>query len=258
MHFKKGLFISFGIHILVIIFMTLQVIFFAPKMIDISQAVRVDMVNLSDKDMKNELPEKEQEILKEKTRPAEKPKPEPKPEDQIVKHDKQKELPQKKVIEPDHAAVNLDKAKLKQKNAVDKLKKLSALEKIKQDVKSSDESKENKKTIPIKARILSAGTKIAGLDKLQSDEYLSLLDAQIKANWSMPEWMIGKPFKASVWVKLDPTGQVIFKKISRPSGNPTFDEYCLAAIEKASPFPRVPEKFGEVYKTDGVSFAFPD
>ncbi len=257
MNLRKGLIISFGTHIVVIVLMTIRFVFFTPQVIDVSQAVRVDMVTLPDKADQKMLPEKIQEILKEKTQPVEKIEPEP--EDKKEAQEKPKELPPKKIepkIEDDK--INLNKAKQKQKNAFDKLKKISAIDKIKQDLKNEVDKKSDSKNSAIKGRALSAGTKIAGLDKLQSDEYLSQLDAQIKSHWNLPQWMIGKPFKASVWVKLNPDGTVASKKIARSSGNTTYDEYCLAAIEKAAPFPTVPNKFSEVYKTDGVSFAFPD
>ncbi len=251
MNFKKGLLISAGAHVIIVILLTIQIVFFKPEMIDISQAVRVDMVDLPDKLSDKQLPEKIQDILKQKENPSAQPDPESAEEKQ---EPPKKELPAKNTKEPELDAINIKKNQQKQKSAFDKLKKLSAIDKIKEELKNADD----KKSAPIKGRVLSAGTKIAGLDKLQSDEYLTQLDAQIKAHWAIPQWMIGKPFKATVWVKIDPTGNVISKQISKSSGNSTYDEYCLAAIEKASPFPRVPDKFTEVYKSDGVSFAFPD
>ena len=255
MNLKKGLTISFGFHAVVILLMTVKFIFFQEKYVDISQAVRVDMVALPDKTSDKALPEKIQEILKEEPKSEKLPDKEPEDPPKKDAEKPKQELPPKKTTQPPNDAINLNKAKDKQKNALNKLKSLSAIEKIKQDLKNSDEKKVQK---PIKGRVLSAGSKLTGLDQLQSEEYLSQLDAQIKANWNLPQWMIGKPFKARVWVKIDPSGSVISKKISQSSGNSTYDEYCLAAIEKASPFPRVPEKFSEVYKSDGVSFAFPD
>lgn len=252
MNLKNGLLISAGTHVVVVLLLTIQVVFFKPKVIDVSQAVRVDMVDLPDKLSEKDLPEKIQDILKEKE-PVQ-PEPKPTEENEEIKEPPKKELPTKNEKDIDLETVNIKKVQQKQKSAFDKLKKLSAIEKIKEELNNADD----KKTKPIKGRALSAGTKIAGLDKLQSDEYLSQLDSQIKAHWAIPQWMIGKPFKATVWVKLDPAGNVISKLISKSSGNPTYDEYCLAAIEKASPFPRVPDKFTEVYKSDGVSFAFPD
>ena len=49
MSLKKGLLISAGAHVVIVILLTIQVVFFKPEMIDVSQAVRVDMVDLPDK-----------------------------------------------------------------------------------------------------------------------------------------------------------------------------------------------------------------
>ena len=264
MDLRKGLIISLISHISVVVLMTLKVVFFPEVRIDLSQAVRVDMVALPDK--MNALPEKEQAILKEENpAPQPEPQPEPEPENepkpQPVEKEKPKELPQKE--NKDHDAVSLEKAKAKQKAALDKLKKLSALERIKQDVASDEEKKkrDNSKptsTAPIKGRALSAGTRLTGLDKLQSDNYLAQLDSKVKSQWTLPQWLIDKPFKARVLVRIDENGRIIFKAISQSSGNKTYDEYALAAVEKASPFGKVPDKFVDIYRLDGVTFAFPD
>jgi colicin import membrane protein len=256
LNLKKGLFISLSAHVVVVVAMTIKVFFLTPPTIDLSQAVRVDMVDLPDKISDTQLPEKIQDILKEKPKPAEQPPVEKEAEEPKTspEPEKSKALPLKKPVAPDTTAINLNKVKQKQKNAIAQLKKISAIEKIKQELKKSDD----KKMTPIKGRVLSAGTQIAGLDKLQSDEYLSQLDRQIKAHWAIPQWMIGKPFKAHVLVRLSQNGALISKKISLSSGNQTYDDYCLAAVEKASPFPPVPDKLSEIYKVDGISFAFPD
>ena len=266
MDLRKGLIISLIAHISVVIVMTLKVVFFPDVRIDLSQAVRVDMVALPDK--MDALPEKEQAILKDEN-PAPKPEaiaePEPEPETkkepEAPKAEKPKELPQKETKEQD--AVNLEKSKAKQKAALDKLKKLSALERIKQDVASDEQKKKQDKTkppstAPIKGRVLSAGTRLTGLDKLQSDNYLAQLDAKVKNQWTLPQWLIDKPFKARVLVRIDETGRVIYKVISQSSGNKTYDEYALTAVEKASPFGKVPDKFIDIYRVDGITFAFPD
>ncbi|MBC7754637.1 MAG: TonB C-terminal domain-containing protein, partial [Moraxellaceae bacterium] len=59
-------------------------------------------------------------------------------------------------------------------------------------------------------------------------------------------------------IKFDETGNIIYKKITQSSGNQTYDEYCLLAISKATPLPKVPEKFSTVYRVDGVVIGFPD
>lgn len=217
-------------------------------MIDLSQAVRVDMVDLPDK--ANDLPEKITDILKEVP-------PTPEPEKRNL-DEKPKEITQQPVKEPtaqkhpEPEVINIQKTKSKQKQALEKLKKLSAIEKIKESLEKE------KQMAPLKGRVLSAGTIPKGVDKLQSDTYLLQLDAHIKKNWALPEWLIGKNLKTRIAVQFNESGKIISKKIMTSSGNPTYDDYCLKAIERAEPFPQPPEKFVDIYKIDGVQFGFPE
>lgn len=268
--FKKSLNLSFGIHALILSFFILKLVFFSEPKIDLSQAIRVDMVGLPDKIKPGELPPKIENILKEQATPAEaekkedSKKPEPAP-----KTEKTKELPAKEP-KADPNTINLDKTKAKQKSALDKLKsissvdKKSALDKIRNQVreetyeKAKAESLQRQQQALIKGRVISAGTSLTGIDRLQSDSYLAQLDARIKANWSLPQWLMNRPYKTRVLVKFSKDGRIISQNIILSSGNPSYDEYCLQAIKEAEPFPPVPEKFTEKYSADGIVVGFPD
>ena len=69
---------------------------------------------------------------------------------------------------------------------------------------------------------------------------------------------MNKPFKAQVHVKFDTTGKILSRVILRSSGEPAYDEQCLEAVDRAAPFPVVPEKFSEKFKVDGVVIGFPE
>lgn len=242
----RGFYISLAAHAALILFVILKISFFSKPEINLSEAIRVDMVGLPEKytsaQQSTEMPEKIEKAIEP---PAEEKKAEAKPAEKVSTKSESK-------IE----AVNLDKAKQKQKNALEKLKKLSAIEKIRQQVQT--EKTANAASKNFKGRVLSKGTAITGVDRLQSENYLVQLDALIKSNWQLPQWLIGKPLKTKVLVKIAPNGHILDKKVVQTSGNPTYDEYCLQAIEKASPFPQVPEKFTEIYSEDGVLFGFPE
>lgn len=272
--FKKSLTLSFAIHAALISFFILKLVFFTEPTIDLSQAIRVDMVGLPDKLKPGELPPKYEKILKEeKPSPApiakEEPKVEEKPTEKQVEKIKPKELP-KKAIKTDEDAINLNKVKSKQKSALDKLKsksdvdKKSALDKIRDDVRSEayekakGEALQRNQQALIKGRVISAGTALTGVDKLQSDGYLEQLDERIKSNWSLPQWLVNKPYKTRILVKFAKDGKIISQNIILSSGNPTYDEYCLNAIKQSEPFPPVPEKFTEKYSVDGVIIGFPE
>ncbi len=226
--------------------MIVKVTLFSTQEINFSEAIRVDMVGLPEKYDSNSLPEKIEDPVK----PDEKKLPEKVPEQKPKVEEKKIE---KKI--PD--TIKIDKAKNKQKEALDKLKKLSAIEKIKQDVKNEESRKQENERL-IKGQVISKGTALTGLSKIQSNEYLSRLDQRIKTNWQLPQWLIGKPLKTKILLKIKPNGEIADRQIYQSSGNPTYDEYSLLAVDKSAPFPEVPEKFTEVFKEDGVIIGFPE
>ena len=236
---NKGLIYSLVGHIVIVLFFAVKFNFRKPPQIDLTTAVRVDMVGLPDKKTEIALPTKNQ-------MPAHDPKNEKK--EILLAKDK-------KAPEVETKEISLKKAKQKQTDALKKLQKMSAIDKIKDDL-----AKEKPKidTTPIKGEVISAGTRPTGLSKIQYDSFLSQIDATVKNNWALPQWLINLPLQARVKVKIDPSGQLLSKEISRSSGNPSYDEYCLAAVEKSAPFPAVPEKFAEIFKIDGFVVGFPD
>ncbi len=229
--------------------MIVQVVFYPTDALDLSRAIRVDMIDLPDKLVSQPIPEDTKKLPEKKI-----VEPTPEPETKVAKEEPQSKLPEKKEKQIDDT-VNINKVKSKQKEALNKLKAAAAIEKLKEEESKKNESQPKQ---VFKGRILSAGTSITGLDKLQSDSYLSQLDGKIKSHWALPQWLIGKPLRARVHIKFDEVGTIVYKKITQSSGNPTYDEYCLLAIDKATPLPKVPEKFSTVYRVDGVVIGFPD
>jgi TonB family protein len=241
--------------------MILQVVFYPDDALDLSRAIRVDMVDLPDKIETYQMPEeKPVEVEKKPEPPAPEETPEPvveeKPEPKAEPKAEPKPEPKEKP-KPKDDSVNINKIKSKQKEALNKLKTASAIDKLKKEMTEPKNQPAQPKKV-FKGRILSAGTSLTGLDKLQSDSYLSQLDAKIKAHWSLPQWLIGKTLRARLQIKLDEDGNIIFRKITQSSGNTTYDDYCLAAIDKATSLPKVPDKFINVYKIDGITIGFPD
>lgn len=249
MKLSRGLIYSIIAHIVLVVAMIVQVVFYPSDALDLSRAIRVDMIDLPDKVISQPIPEDKTKLPEKKI-----VEPSPEPEAKVVKEEPKPKLPEKKE-KPIDESVNINKVKSKQKDALNKLKAAAAIEKLKEEESKKNETKPK----PVfKGRILSAGTSITGLDKLQSDSYLSQLDGKIKSHWALPQWLIGKPLRARVLIKFDEAGTILYKKITQSSGNPTYDDYCLLAIDKATPLPKVPEKFSTVYKVDGVVIGFPD
>lgn len=267
--FTRGIGVSFALHALLISFFTLKAVFFTPEQIDFTQAVRVDMVGLPDKVDPKTLPAPSE--AKENPKPAPTPKAEPSP---IVEKPAEKAPPKKaEAVKPElpkhqpkkDDGINLEKNKASQQSAIEKLKAMAALEKIKDEV-----AEEKKKTPPpgtgkddsgaakVKGNMVSPGTSLTGLNKLQHDTYGADLDRHIKQHWALPEWLAKRDLKAQARVFIDTRGNILGRKIVKSSGNPSYDEEVLATIDKAAPFPAPPEKFQAVVSVDGILIGFPE
>lgn len=240
---KKGLSLSFFFHIFVVTFIILEARFFTSEPIDFSSAVRVDLVGLPDKiEPQASVAEPEAKTVEEK--PVEKPQEKP---------EEKKALPDKKLeIKKEPDAISFDKKDIKkQQSALDKIKSMQAIDKIKNEVAKSPAA-------PTKGSVISPGSSLSGLNKIQHGEFISQIDRHIKNNWSLPQWLTNKNYRAQVLVKFDENGMLTSKQLVRSSGNPAYDEVALSTIDKSSPFPKPPEKFSAILKYDGILVGFPE
>lgn len=260
---KKGLVISLGAHVVLALYFIVKNMIFPSASFDAIPAVRVDIVALPDKISPNDLPQKSSEPEAKAPLPPEppaKPKAEPIP------------TPAPKVPTPaktDPEAINLEKAKAKQKEALSRLKSLDALDKIKDDVSKESKEAEQKRldalaanaraqagAAKIKGNVLAAGSELTGIDRLQHEEYRANLDRHIKPFWQLPEWLGRKNLKAQVLVKIDGQGRLISKQLLKPSGNPDFDDSVMDTIDRAIPLPAPPVKFVAKVGMEGILLEF--
>ncbi len=233
--FKKALSFSIIAHIVIILLFVVKTAFLNSEDIDFSQAVRVDMVDLPDKAPPQE------------AAPAPS---EPKPAPTLPPKEAEKPKPEIPVLPKDTKKEDLKKA------ALNKLKSESAIDKIKEDL--AKESKTPPKPQTFKGQVLSPGTALSGLSKLQHDNYLAQIDTHVKQYWSLPQWMARANLKARVKIKIDDKGNVVSREIVKSSGNEAYDELILETVKKASPFPAPPSKFVDVVAVDGVVLGFPE
>jgi colicin import membrane protein len=239
--FKKSLQYSLAVHVFIFLFFSVKAFLIPSEKIDYSSAVRVDIVALPDKLSPDAQLAPKEETLAKKDKVDSKPKAESKSE---------------KKAEPD--TVSLKKSKSKQQEAIDRLKKMSALDKIKSEVETSKKRADAfEKISQVKGNVLSAGSSLSGLNKLQHDEYVSVLDQHIKQNWTKPKW-IEKELRARVRVKIDQNGQILSRELILTSGDPIYDETVLSTVDSSAPFPRPPEKFVEIVAARGILIGFPD
>ncbi len=206
--------------------MIFKVVFFPSEPLVYQSSVRVDLVDL---------PEKVKSVP---------PKIQKAPE---VK------APKKKRSAPKNKVINLKK---RQNNALKRLQAIKSIEDSFQ--KKKGEPKQNQKQEPVKGNIISEGTVLKGLQKLDYDSYISQIDAHIKNHWILPEWLAESSLRASVLVKFDEEGYVILKKIVYSSGQGEYDRLVLQTIDRASPFPSPPYKFKNLVEIDGIIFRFPE
>ncbi len=241
--FKAAIKWSLIAHVVVVAVFTIKATFFKDEAMDYSAAIRVDIVALPDKLDPSKIslvkPEEKAPETKERS------KPEPLP----VKQTKPKE--------PD--AINLTKTKNKQQEALEKLKKQSALDKIKNEVERERSAQEAlKKISQVKGNILSPGTALTGLNKLQHENYVAEVDRRVKEKWTLPEWMSKQNFVAQVRVRIDEKGQVISREVIKSSGNENYDDIVLDTIDQSAPFPPPPEKFASILSVKGIIIGFPE
>jgi len=230
---KKNLTNSLIGHIAVFFLFTIKAVFFSGEAIIINNAVRVDLVSLPDKVMPkiNEPAEVEPEkVALEK--PVEKP-----------------------IEKPKTPTFDLAKTKLEQKEALDKLK--NQMKKKTEPAPQPEVPPPPQPTL-YKGNVLSPGSEVVGVAKLEYDKYFDLARAKVKLHFILPQWLKDSGLRTHVLVKIDERGYVIDRSLVKSSGNEIYDKLVLKAIMEASPLPAPPDRLKQVLMIDGMVVAYPD
>ena len=256
-HLNRYVGFSVIVHVTLILIFTIKSVFFSGPPIEYQSAVRVDLVGLPDKAMPEKItPASPAPPAPETAKPIEKPAPPQVAETE--KTVKPKVLPKRKP-EIDHDAVNLDKTKTKEREAVNRLKQMSAFEKIQQELDDENQKKAAAaRSKVIKGNVISTGSQLTGLSRLQADTFISEVEKQIRQNWSLPQWLARKNLSAQIRVRFDEKGNILSAQIVKSSGNPAFDEIVVDTVHKAAPLPPPPEKFVRLMNVEGILFGFPE
>lgn len=234
---NRSIYISLAAHMGLFAVFFLKMTFFPVEPIQIKRSIRVDLVGMPDK------------VMPAKPTPAkpapkvEAPKPATKEPPKVAKKTAPKTPPKKKA--------DSKKISNSQESAMNKLKAMAALDKIKSE-------SEQKQADQIKGNEVSKGNSLTGLEQLDYDRYFDDVEQLIYSNWALPEWLAGADLRAQALVLVDQSGHITNKKITKSSGNPDFDAQVLTAIEKSSPFPAPPERLQRVLAQQGIIFNFPD
>ncbi len=237
---------SFGLHIAVLIVLLFEAVIVPRDPLEIHNAIRVDVVGLPEKMNDQPLLPKAEEKA-----PAPEPKKTKLPPKEAA-HEATKPMAPT-LPSPKAKKIDLEKS---QRQALNQIKSMQALEKIKSQLKETKE-KEQKGTL-VKGNQVNEGNSLTGLEKIEYDRYFDELKGKILAQWNIPQWLADANLKAQVQVLIDERGYVIKKIFRRSSGNTVFDDSVIAAIDSSSPLPVPPKRLQGGLSTRGVVLNFPE
>jgi len=254
--FSRNIAISAGIHVVVASMVFFQA-FLAPREpLDLRNAIRVDVVDLPKKmqTMPDEPATPQPAPKAAAPEPATPPPPAPEPEKPKVALEKPTPTP-KKAPKPD--------TKSSQSDALNRLKRSNALDRIKQDVSQSQAEKPAPNPTPVKDNVVrgnqvSAGNSLTGLERIEFDRYFNDIKVKVNSNLSIPQWLADSDLRAQVLVLIDERGFITKRVIKKSSNNEVFDAKVLEAVDASSPLPAPPSRLRGVLSTSGITFNFPE
>ncbi len=247
---------SVAVHILLLGYIVFDpsMSFFPKKHISIKGAMQVSSIDLSELKAQT-APPAAPKVLQKKTAPKKKPakkvklpekqkKPDKKKaelkKDPAVESAKQQELKKDPAVE---SAKQQERMEREQKQAIEKVEALSAVEQIKKEVEGPGQ----------------AGGNAQGMEvDFETLKYFTSVKAHINMYWSLPPELADRRLRAEVYTIINEDGRVLKGRIIRSSGNVDFDGRVLEAVEKASPLPRPPTKKIAKMLSKGVVFKFPE
>jgi|GEM_PF-6663902 len=273
---KRFVVISFASHIAFLLSFTIGS-YFAPQSLVLAPSVQIDMVALPDT-LKNQ---QQEDIdltkpVKEDTPPAPPPpepeanKPEPvaeptppaqpDPDEMALEREKEKQklLKDKKKLEADakkraSEALKKMKEEAEKERLAEEKKRKDALEKRKKDLKDFEEAYRRAQ----RGNQKNEGTSATGdINADTKNAYVGHLVDRIRSQWSLPQYLQNKGYRAEMRMYLNARGEVFKLEFTRVSGNNRFDEQAEAAIRNAKFMPP-PAEMASVLKNPGVLVQFP-
>ncbi len=166
----------------------------------------------------------------------------------------------KKTEAKNDSRAEADKSNIKntQKLGIEKLKQLSAIEKLQNEMAKQSKASPSSGQSKIVGNKVASGHSLTGVDKLEAEDYIASVEEHVKSFWRLPQYLSNKKLKAKVAVKWNAQGNLIQANIYESSGQQDFDQIALDTIKAASPLPVPPEKFIDLTKNVGILFGFPD
>lgn len=238
------------------------------KNLELVQAsVRVDMVAMPKhtlKELQNlsagtEDAKKEEAPVQEET--AKKP-DEKSIEDESAKEESAKEAEELALLE----AKKIKDEELKKKNFKEMLKKLSNKKVDSDGVAKTEKGLNGKEKSALKELVLagnrvSKGVSIYGSGSLAEmtafQIYIAKLPELIKPQWKLPSFLLNKGLKCRVRVWLNNDGTLRRAEIYQSSGDQEYDHRAIQAVERAAPFPKLSDEYGNRAQNGDIVLGFP-
>jgi outer membrane biosynthesis protein TonB len=237
--------ISLGLHILLVIFLSLNPWPVLLKAKPMAYTVTLVPVSIPEPETRfKQLPSPE--IKEKKEKPIKKPK-----KDDIV--EKVKKSP-KKVEKPEEKKADLKRLH----EALEELRKKIAMDEIQKRVARREKVEERPTPTPPPVPVVSA-TKSSAQVETKLSQYYSVIWAKIKKAWTIPENLLKErvDLETVIIVIIESDGKIKRTWFEKKSGDDLYDQMAMRAIIKAEPLPPIPKELGEDTLEIGIRF-FPD
>lgn len=270
---KRYVTISFGLHVALMLSFGIGS-FFAPKTIQFTPSVQVDMVALPDqlkgeepkdidlsKPVKENMEEPPNVEAKVENPPEPEPEPEPaQPDPEELALEREKKLQEKKRKEELDAkkraaeALKRLRAEEKKREQEEERKRQEALEKRRKDLQAFNERYRQ----ALKGNTKNQGDSVTGeVGQAVMSAYQGHMLTKLRQNWALPQYLQGKGYRATIRIYLDSRGNVVRKDFIRTSGNDMFDNNVESAVNQSSPFAPPPAEMAGGLRSAGVDVNFP-
>lgn len=257
--FRRFFYLSCALHIIVVASMTVKTSFFPSQDLLIQSAVRVDMVGLPDLPTSSPpppaAPEPKPEPKPEPPPPPPKPEPAPQPKPKPEPQPKPKPKPEPQRTEETAQAQRRALERLQAQQAIERMQQ-EAQARAAQEQQAAQQRQAQEPTF--RGNVIATGSSFTGLERLDYERYYDDLKIHLQNHWDLPQWLADAGFRASVVVKIDERGYVTFREIYESSGNSTFDNSALSAVQSASPFPEPPDRLKSGLQNSLLHFRFPE
>jgi len=192
-----------------------------------------------------------------------------KPVPEESKHEKEKSSASEEKADVDAAVKRLaEKIKSEEegeaviRKSIEELKAYASIQKKIEELKRDIERRGSiaKKIVEIKPVVKNTETASIVTGKITQElidmefkAYYSMLWETIQANWAYPD-NSRKDLTAVIGIKISRAGNLIEKWFEKYSGSSAFDQSAMRAIEKAAPFPPLPDIFKDNFMEIGLCF----